>query len=116
MFCRAESQGVVSATVFLFVMFCFIFVPFQEHLIKRGTVEFPFNKVHILHYIQAVVCDFPKSVAEIPKYLRIQYSRLSQIHYFIQIICGFCTHIVYHASTILHVNVLKYVTVMLVCQ
>jgi len=48
MFCRAESQGVVSATVFLFVMFCFTFVPFQEHLINRGTIEFPFNQVCFL--------------------------------------------------------------------
>jgi len=47
--CRAESQGVVCATVFLFVMFCFTFVPFQEHLTERGTIEFPFNKV--LHFV-----------------------------------------------------------------
>ena len=45
-FCfSAESQGVICATVFLFVMFCFTVVPFQEHLTKRGTMEFPFNKV-----------------------------------------------------------------------
>jgi len=56
-FCRAESQGVVSATVFLFVMFCFTFVPFQEHLINRGTIEFPFNKVHFLDCIHVIVHD-----------------------------------------------------------
>jgi len=48
-----EAQGAVCATIFLFVMFCFTFVPFHEHLTQRGTVEFPFNKVCTLFYLLA---------------------------------------------------------------
>jgi UDP-N-acetylglucosamine--dolichyl-phosphate N-acetylglucosaminephosphotransferase len=53
----AESQGVIAATVFLFVMFCFTFVPFQEHLTERGTIAFPFNKyVEFIAALLSICC------------------------------------------------------------
>lgn len=52
-----ESQGVVSATVFLIIMFIFIPIPFAEYLAVRGTMGFPFHEyVEFLAALLSICC------------------------------------------------------------
>lgn len=52
-----ESQGVVSATVFLIVMFIFIPVPFIGYFAVRGTASFPFHEyVEFLAALLSICC------------------------------------------------------------
>lgn len=43
--CSPESQGVISGTVFLIILFCFIPVPFLSCFVGDQCMGFPHNEV-----------------------------------------------------------------------